>query len=309
MVAIVTINYNLHFHTIQCVNSLLNSDYYDIHIFLIDNGSEKDDYLKLVKAFSSTQIVTILRIDQNRGYVGGINYGLEAAIAKKPDYFLIMNNDTIIDRSAISELVCASVRYNNKAIISGKVYYYDSPDILQHTGIIFKDKRFLTTTYPGRNEKDIGQCDEETERDSLDDVFWLLPSEVVEKTGLYCNYFFLYAEQGDYAQRAKRLCFKLIYTPKAKIWHKESMTAGGGKTRSPAIYYWRAQGRFIFQYRNLKKQYFYATIFSNFLKYIARAVFSKGENQIRNAATFRGYLNGFKWLFHQKPNTGYNPYL
>ena len=100
---------------------------------------------------------------------------------------------TVIDPAAISYLVDAAKRYNNKAIVTGKVYYFDQPEVLQHTGVIFKDQRYLTTIYPGKNEKDIGQCDEETERDSLDDVFWLLPAEVVKRVGYYSDYFFLYA--------------------------------------------------------------------------------------------------------------------
>ena len=309
MVAVITINYNLHNHSIECVNSVLGSDYDNLKIFLIDNGSRPDDYNSLRQAFNGNPKVGIQRIEKNAGYVGGVNFGLEIAARENPDYFLIMNNDTIIDNKAISVLVSTAGRYNDNAIVSGKVYYYDHPDVLQHTGVIFNDLRYLTTTYPGRNEKDTGQCDTETSRDSLDDVFWIIPNKVFQTTGFYCNYFYLYAEQGDYAWRARRNGHSLIYTPGAKIWHKESMTAGGGNPKSPVIGYWRGQGLFISQYLHLKRKYFIINMLKSFMKYMYKSLFKNRETRLINQALLRGYFYGFRWMFTKKANNGFNPYL
>ena len=74
----------------------------------------------------------------------------------------------------------------------------------------------------------------------LDDIFWMLSREVYNEIGLYSDYFFLYGEQNDYAFRAIDKGFKLIYTHKAKLWHKGGITTGGGKKwlKSPKIEYW-----------------------------------------------------------------------
>jgi len=309
MVSVITINYNLSSETISCVESVLRSEYQHFKIFLIDNGSLKDDYQRLLNTFSDNSKVEVYRLETNRGYVGGVNYGLEIAAREDTDYFLVMNNDTVIDKKAVSILVDAAKRFNDNAIVSGKVYYYDQPDVIQHTGVIFTDKRYLTTYYPGRNEKDIGQCDSEEERDSLDDVFWLIPRKVFQSTGYYSNYFFLYAEQGDYAWRARKNGFKLIYTPAATLWHKESMTVGRGNPKSKAIYYWRGQGIFIHQYLHLEKKYFFILMIKSFLKYITKSTFSEKETRQTTFALLRGYFYGFKWMFNNKPNNGFNPYI
>lgn len=287
----------------------MESEYKDINVLLVDNGSENADYNNLTDAFTNNPKVRLLRIDKNCGYVGGVNYGLKQALLAEPDYFLIMNNDTIIDRYAIGCLVEAAERYNDKAIVSGKVYYYDHPDILQHTGVIFKDKRYLTTTYPGKGERDTGQFDDEAERDSLDDVFWLLPLGLVKEIGFYSDYFFLYAEQGDYAQRARRQGYKLIFTPGAKLWHKVGMTTGEGKRISPAICFWRGQGRFVFQYRNLKRKYFINMMLVSFMKMLAQSILKEGDAGRCSRAQLRGYFWGFRWMFNKRPNNGLNPYL
>ncbi len=309
MITIITINYNLSAETIPCVNSILHSSYNDFSILLIDNGSKVEDYQKLMQYYKNEKRVEILRIDKNVGYVEGVNHGLKHALTNEAAYFMIMNNDTILDKDAIHYLVEAAKRHNNKAIVSGKVYYYDNPDVLQHTGVIFIDQRYLKTAYPGKNEKDIGQFEKEEERDSLDDVFWLLPKNLVKDVGFYSEYFFLYAEQGDYAQRAGRKGYKLIFTTKAKIWHKESLTTGGGNTKSLPVCYWRGQGQFVFAFRNLKRKYFFISISKKILKLLVSTIINNTTKRKCAIATLRGYLWGLKWLFIRKPNDGKNPYV
>lgn len=308
MIAVILLNYNLNYDTFECIDSILQSDYKSFKICLVDNGSEIENYNELYIRYRDNARIQIIRLEKNIGYVGGVNFGMQTAAEDHPEYLLVMNNDTILDISAIRELKNTADRYNGRAIVSGKVYDYVQKDVFQQTGMLFTNHKFLIGTYPGKGEKDTGQLDEEAERDSLDDVFWLLPTRLIEDIGYYSPYFYLYAEQGDYAQRARRKGYKLIYTPRAKIWHKGSMTSGGGDKLSPKIGYWRGKGIFIFQYRNLEKKYFIQSVVINFCKFSARYLASRGKQRESRKAFLRGYFDGFLWLFNKTPNTGYNPY-
>src|ERR1035437_10608836 len=142
-VVVITLNYNQNDYTIKCINSLLDSTYKNFIILLIDNGSKEEHYLRLQKDLNKDSRIILKRIVQNCGYVGGINYGLEEGIKLDPDYFLIMNNDTSIDKNAISELVRTSKEYENKAIVSGKAYNYDEPNKLQLVGFKIVNNKLL----------------------------------------------------------------------------------------------------------------------------------------------------------------------
>lgn len=239
-VTVITLNYNQNQYTIDCIESLLKSNYPNLKIFLIDNGSEINNYNKLIQGAPKDSRLNIIRLEKNIGYVGGVNHGLEKANESGAAYFLIMNNDTLIDVSAISALVATALRYDNNAIISGKVYNYDEKDTLQFIGNAKSTKGPLD--FPSyikhRREKDIGQYDQEMEMGMLDDIFWLIPKSVFEKVGYYSDYFFLYGEQNDYAIRAVKAGVKLIYTPNAKLWHKGSITTAKGAAYSPKVEYW-----------------------------------------------------------------------
>ena len=44
---IITVNYNQSQYTLDCIQSVLNSSFNDFHLFLLDNGSEYENYLWL----------------------------------------------------------------------------------------------------------------------------------------------------------------------------------------------------------------------------------------------------------------------
>jgi len=312
MVIIITINYNQSRMTLDCVDSVLKSTYTNYKLIVVDNGSTKYESKYLMNNINSQ--VLVKKIENNCGYVGGVNHGLKFGSKFNPDYYLIMNNDTIIDRNAIQNIVHVAIKFNNNAIVTGKVYHYDKPDTIQTTGSFFSDRRYLKEVYPCQDELDNKTCEKEEERDMIDDIFWIIPEKVFNQVGFYSNNFFLYAEQADYALRAVKKGFRLVYTPKAKLWHKGEITTGGGEKSSPIVSFWRYKSGLIYLYRNSKKKYFYLGLVKSFPKLLIKYIFSsigirKDKYTKSDAAAFIGYLHGFKWLLNKKPDNGYNPFI
>jgi len=286
-VGVIILNYNKSSYTIDCAKSILDSDYKNILLFIIDNGSEYADFAKLNFLKEKDSRVNIIRIEDNCGYVGGVNKGIKAATDSDVDYYLVMNNDTIIDKKAITELVSISSTYNNNCIVSGKVYNIDEPDTLQYIGQKCKNKnKFQYPPYiKNSKEKDIGQYDNIMEMGMLDDVFWLFSKRVFNKVGYYSDYFFLYGEQNDYALRAVSKGVKLVYTPKAKIWHYHHLTTGGNSIGNKRIQYWQAYAFHLLTYLHLTRLQFLTSYFRigfellyKGIGYIVLLKFSKMQN-------------------------------
>lgn len=263
-VIIITINYNQNQYTLDCVNSLLESDYPNFQILLIDNGSEKDNVVELENKLPADERLLLHKISANRGYVGGINYGLQEGKKLKPIYFLIMNNDTLIHQKAITNLVKTCKDYKNKAIVTGKVLYYNQPEIIQTTGTILTDKKMLKGYFIGEGEVDKEQYDMIAERDIIDDIFWLFPKALFDENGKYSEWFGFGYEQAEYALRAKTRGYKLVYTYKAKLWHLGNATVGMN-VRNPYKTFWSLQGFLIFRYLFQKRGWFLKTYFTSWL--------------------------------------------
>lgn len=205
------------------ITSYLNNDYSNFEVVVIDNGSSDGTYEMIQNHYPN---VKCLRIIKNRGYSGGFNFGLEYAFDTiNADYVLITNNDVKADNRVITSLVETAEKHAKIGFVTGKVYYYDAPDILQTVGK-YSHKILWKGGHIGNKQKDIGQFEEERELDFADDVFTLVSRELYLTIGGYDPDFFLQCEEFDWQARGKKANFKIYYSPKAKIWHKESMTIG-----------------------------------------------------------------------------------
>ena len=312
LVAVITINYNHADDSIKCIQSILESTYKNYLLFAVDNGSNENDFEMLNNFSCVSEKIKLNRLQENKGYVGGVNFGLKIASEFDPEYYLIMNNDTLIDKNAIVELVHTAQNHNNNCIVSGKVYNMDEPDTLQYIGQWCRSHKKLD--YPsyvkGGREKDTGKYENEMEMGMLDDIFWLFSKDVFQKVGYYSTYFFLYGEQNDYALRAISNGVKLIYTPNAKIWHYQHLTTASGQKKSQKIEYWESYASLILVFLHLKKLDFLKYYLYNLLKTLTKGLLcslnSKKLEKLK--PKLFAYLFFTKWLFHKAPNTGFNPF-
>jgi GT2 family glycosyltransferase len=312
-VIVIILNYNQNHYTLKCIDSILESNYSNYEILLVDNGSNEENYKELKDKLPINSKINFQKIELNKGYVGGINYALEQGSKLEPVFYLIMNNDTILDENAIREFVSTVHKFDYKSIITGKVYHYDDPKRFQDLGYSLINKKKLKFNRIGLNEIDNGQFDTVSERDMLDDIFWLFPHKLYIEIGGYSNYFWFNSEQADFAMRAKKIGYKLIYQPKAKIWHKGSVSIGG-REDNPRLVYWAVQGSLIFRFRNLSTLDFIAFFITNIINifgsYMKRMFFKKSTTVEKKMAYAKiiALIFFIKWLFIRKENIGYNPF-
>lgn len=314
LVVVLLLNYNQNEYTIKCIDSLLESENANFKILLIDNGSTPENAVDLEKKLPVDERLLYHRIIDNIGYGKGSNFGLKKGLELDPKYYLIMNNDTIIDKNAIAEMVKTSQDFGDKALVTGKVYHYDNPSILQFVGFKCINQRSLSFKRMGLDEKDDGQYDKVVESDMIDDIFVLHSVNIYKEIGGYSPYFWINGVNIDRALRAMDKGFKLVYTPKAILWHKGSVTLGG-RNKNPKIAFWNIQSKLMIRYLHLSKLRFIESYFRIFFNDVMRSYIKskylkwfKGidttayaNNKLR--AVF--YFN--KWMVNKNDNTGYCP--
>ena len=224
-----------------------------------------------------------------------------------------MNNDTLIDVEAITAFVDTAKKHENNAIVSGKTYNYDEKDTLQFIGNAKSQNGLLD--YPAyvknRREKDVGQYDKEMEMGMLDDIFWLIPKKIINKVGLYSDYFFLYGEQTDYALRSLQKGFKLIYTPKAKLWHKGSITTSNGNSKSPKLEYWRTFATLKLGALHYSKKEFKKFKLNWIIKNLIKRIIALATFRLNFSVFYAFLIAIYHFSFWNKvryKDNGYNPF-
>jgi GT2 family glycosyltransferase len=217
VVAVVVSNWNGKEVTEDCLRSLLASDYPDLRVVVVDNGSADGsaDYLSL--RFPD---VVMLRNPVNLGFAGGSNQGIRYALENNADYILLLNNDTVVDRRCVSHLVHTAEGSRLYGALSPKIYYFDPPDRLWYAGGAFSLWRGVTELW-GRKAVDRGQYDALREVTYVSGCALLARASVLRTVGLLDETFFMYAEDADLSLRIRKAGYRLAYVPMAKLWHKE----------------------------------------------------------------------------------------
>ncbi len=117
----VVVTYNRIMLLKECVEALLNQDYKNVEILIVDNNSTDGTkvYIKeLMKQYKNR--ISIVCLEKNIGGAGGFYEGMKYAMKRNPDWLWMMDDDTIPEKNACTEL-CNAVH-----VIDGKIGFLSS---------------------------------------------------------------------------------------------------------------------------------------------------------------------------------------
>ncbi|MCE1166123.1 MAG: glycosyltransferase family 2 protein [Bacteroidetes bacterium] len=298
-VTVLILSYNGKHLLDEVITSYRTNTYGNFDIAVIDNGSTDGTEEYIARKYAELKL---LRVEKNRGYSGGFNFGLEYAFCEnKSDFVIITNNDVKADNNVIKELVEIAQADDRNGFVTGKVYFYERPKIFQTIGLIY-DPVKINGGHIGWGEEDRGQYDEVTERHFADDVFMLVSRKLYEEVGGYDIEFVLQAEQFDWQFRAKKKGFKIMYTPYAKIWHKDSMTIG---RNSPSKSYYDSRNPMIVLMKYLEPDAFRRYFWLHIRKDIIRPSLVNLKNSRIDISIkiWEGFVSAIQWGFNNNKLT------
>jgi hypothetical protein len=111
-------------------------------------------------------------------------------------------------------------------IVAPKIRYHDSPDTIWYAGGMVQMWSGMIT-HRGIREIDRGQYDSPCETDFATGCCALISRNVVDRVGVLDESYSMYAEDVDLSWRARRAGYRILYEPRAVVWHKVSFSAGG----------------------------------------------------------------------------------
>lgn len=242
-VYIIVLNWNGFEDTLECLKSIHCLSYQNYNIVVVDNGSEDDSVSKIKNIFNN---IIIIENRKNIGYAGGNNVGIKYALDNNADYIWILNNDTTVDKHALTAMVDLANEDPTIGMVGSKILNYNKKGIIEFVGgrLSLCDGK---TLHIGYNEKDTGQYDELTCTDYITGASLLVSASVIKDVGLMAEDYFLYYEETDWCVRARNRGYKLTISPKSIVYHKVSMSTS--RTNNLLLYY-MTRNRLFFLERN-----------------------------------------------------------
>lgn len=230
-VAIIIVNWNGKRFLKDCFESLQNQTYKNFDIYFVDNGSvdESIDYVR-----TEFPQITIISLEKNYWYAKWNNEGIKKAFQdKEVEYIVCLNNDTIVEKYWLEELVQTAQKDTKIWAVSSKAYFIWW-EVIQNAGLIY-DKA-LQINKLGWISLGYGLQDSECPELSKDtEIFcpgWVAPlykrnvlEEIYSKDQeIFDEDFFAYSEDLDLGFRIKNLWYTSYLSANAKLIHLHSQT-------------------------------------------------------------------------------------
>ncbi len=263
-IAIIIVHYNTDDDTRETLASLakLRAENLEVRIFVVDNASREP--LVLNQSDRMYKDVRLIRSDANLGFSGGNNLGFETASREfEPDYFLLLNSDTLVDPDFLGNLYKSLSVHPRWGAVSPKIYFapgcefhQDAYKSRQRGQVIWFaggsiDWDNLLTVHCGVDELDRGQFSQARTLDFASGCCLLIRREVLASAGVFDDRYFLYYEDTDLCERIKNQGFQIGFEPQAVIWHKNGGSTAGSGSDLQTFYQTRNRLLFFASYGDL----------------------------------------------------------
>lgn len=251
IVYIIIVNWNGYEDTIECIKSLEKIDYNNYRIVVVDNGSNTNEIDNVAKNFPE---VHLIKNEVNLGFSGGNNIGMEYAVKEYADFVLLLNNDTVVEKDFLNQLVENTIENEKIGIAVPKINYYSNRDVIWYAGGYINKLRGSGFT------SGVGELDSKYLVNKYvtfaTGCCLLIKIDVIKQIGPMDEKYFLYLEDVDYCLRTLDTGYKILFVAKSKIYHKESISTKKNNAFRPLYYVTRNRLYFVSKFY---KKYIYIT--------------------------------------------------
>ena len=206
-----------------CLESILSSTYKNYTITVIDNGSE-DKSIDNIDKISSK--INIIKIGENLGYSKGYNFAFDKIKNHDDDYYLLLNNDTTMNKDTLESLFLAIKHFGPNNIYSPKIINSNNNSIWYAGGKI--NSLTNLSSHIGINTHEDTVIFKTDVTDFVSGCAMLIKKSLVESLNGFNEVFNFYYEDIDLCLRAKKATdVKCIFVNNSIVYHKISKSMGG----------------------------------------------------------------------------------
>jgi GT2 family glycosyltransferase len=227
--SILIINWNGGTYLKDCISSIVSQKTSFIKEIIIFDNNSTDGSVEIIEKESKNLI--IIKNHENIGFALGNNEALKFC---KGIYVLLLNPDTILKNENLLQIWMDYLDKNNEVALSGcKLIFPDGSHQIGDAGYkpnfcsLFSYTLFLSKIFP-KIFKGIFlnkfYSDKPIEVDWICGADMMIKRAILEKTYLFDDSIFMYAEDIEFGSRISSMGYKVMYLPFLEIIHLQGAT-------------------------------------------------------------------------------------
>lgn len=208
----VVVTYNRKELLKECIEALINQDYQNCDILIVDNAST-DGTKEYINNYITENKVIYHNTGANLGGAGGFNYGMKEACKLGCDFVWVMDDDCIVHPDSLSKLLEADQKLNgNYGFLSSKVLWKDGSLCKMN----IPKKTFGTWLKDFDHTQEVAMA-------SFVSLF--MKKETIMQVGLPIKEFFIWTDDWEFTRRISRKQ-KCYYVVESIVTHKCKSNVG-----------------------------------------------------------------------------------
>lgn len=222
-ITVIIINYNSSEYTQKCIESVLDTagPKLNFEIIVVDNASEMEDLQRLKAHIENLKNnhITLSRSRINTGFGGGNMHGVQLA---KGDYYLFLNNDTLLNDTSISNCFDFMEKTPEAAVCGAQIYneHQKKEVSFDHFTSFTREvfgRQFVETLYGKPNRRKSYEAPISV--DYVNGSFMFFRADDFNSVGGFDTNIFLYFEESDICYRLDKKDRKTYFIPTASYTH------------------------------------------------------------------------------------------
>ncbi|MBF0241426.1 MAG: glycosyltransferase family 2 protein [Desulfamplus sp.] len=289
-ILIIIVTWNKQEYVMQLLKSIkkIAYDMQYIDILLVDNASSDDTIATVSKEYPE---VNIISNKENLGGTGGFNTGLKWAAEQpdgKYDYLWLLDNDVVVNRYALIELVELLEKNRDAAIAGSSMMQLDYPWRVneigsyydKHSGsLVFNFHCMAIERWKGYSVEELISQKHDLSNfipdfksyidvDYVAAASMLVRADVAKQAGIWSD-FFIHFDDVEWSLRIARMGYRILASCRSLIWH----ISAAAKVPTWVLYYDSRNALYVMQQygfkgdafknafnRELKRAFYYALI-------------------------------------------------